>query len=215
MHNPPLIIGIAGGSGSGKSTVAQKIIDGIAASDDAEVLTVIRHDDYYKNQDHLTMEERYQTNYDHPFSFDNDLLIADLKKLKNNEAIDKPLYDFVRHTRAKDTEYLTPTSIIIVEGILILEDERLRDLMDIKIYVHTPADIRFIRRIQRDVQERGRSLESVIQQYLSTVRVMHEQFIEPSKRYADIIIPTGGDNTVAIDLLLTKIYSAHAIRNGV
>lgn len=216
-NKAPLIIGIAGGSGSGKTTVAQKIVESIEGNADNtdKVLTIIKHDDYYKDQAHLDMEERYVTNYDHPFSFDNELLIQDLTDLKNNKTIKKPIYDFVEHTRSDKCETIEPTSIIIVEGILVLEDKRLRDLMDIKIFVHTAADIRFIRRLNRDVLERGRDLQSVMNQYLKTVRVMHDQFIEPSKRYADIIIPTGGDNSVAIDLLLAKIYSAHAERNSV
>ena len=212
LKKGPLIIGIAGGSGSGKTTVSEKIVSAVSQK---EVLTIIKHDDYYKDQGHLTMEERYLTNYDHPFAIDNDLLVADLQKLKQNETIKKPVYDFVNHTRSTDIEIIEPTSIIILEGILTLEDKRLRDLMDIKLFVHTPADIRFIRRLRRDVQERGRSMESVITHYLETVSVMHDQFIEPSKRYADIIIPTGGNNDVAIDLLLTKIYSAHETRNSV
>jgi uridine kinase len=208
----PLIIGIAGGSGSGKTTVSDKIEQSIPKK---EILTIIKHDDYYKDQSHLTLEQRLLTNYDHPFAIDNDLLVTDLLKLKNNQSIENPVYDFVNHTRAHETEIIEPTSIIIIEGILTLEDEALRDLMDMKFYVHTPADIRFIRRLRRDVQQRGRSLESVIQHYLETVSVMHDQFIEPSKRYADIIIPMGGDNIVAIDLILTKIYSAHQTRNSV
>lgn len=212
LKKGPLIIGIAGGSGSGKTTVSEKIVNAVSQK---QVLTIIKHDDYYKDQGHLTMEERYLTNYDHPFAIDNDLLVADLQKLKQNETIKKPVYDFVNHTRSTDIEIIEPTSIIILEGILTLEDKRLRDLMDIKLFVHTPADIRFIRRLRRDVQERGRSMESVITHYLETVSVMHDQFIEPSKRYADIIIPTGGNNDVAIDLLLTKIYSAHETRNSV
>ncbi|MGL5042862.1 MAG: uridine kinase [Culicoidibacterales bacterium] len=212
MKKAPLIIGIAGGSGSGKTTVSDKIAQSIPQK---EILTIIKHDDYYKDQGHLTLQQRLLTNYDHPFAIDNDLLVADLIKLKNNQSIQKPVYDFVNHTRSGEIEIIEPTSIIIIEGILTLEDERLRDLMDMKFYVHTPADIRFIRRLRRDVEQRGRSLESVIKHYLETVSVMHNQFIEPSKRYADIIIPLGGDNTVAIDLILTKIYSAHQTRNSV
>lgn len=208
----PLIIGMAGASGSGKTTVTEKIAQRIP---DNEMLTIIRHDDYYRNQDDLTMEQRLATNYDHPFSLDNTMLFHDLQALKNNCAITKPIYDFVHHTRSKEVEQIQPTSIILLEGILSLEDERLRSLMDIKIFVDTPADICLIRRLQRDVLHRGRSLESVLEQYLTTVRSMHEQFIGPSKRYADIIIPTGGDNLVAIDLLITKIFSAHLDRNSV
>ncbi|GBU10512.1 uridine/cytidine kinase [Erysipelotrichaceae bacterium] len=212
VQKSPLIIGIAGGSGSGKTTVSANIARSIP---DREILTIIRHDDYYKDQSHLTMEQRLETNYDHPFSIDNDLLIADLKKLKANQAIQKPIYDFIQYTRSSKSEVVEPSSIIILEGILTLEDKRLRDLMDMKLFIHTPADIRFIRRLRRDVELRGRSLDAVINHYLETVSVMHDQFIEPSKRYADIIIPTGGDNSVAIDLLTAKIYSAHKTRNSV
>lgn len=205
----PLIIGIAGGSGSGKTTVSENIAKIIGVG---EMLTIIRHDDYYKDQSHLTMEERLKTNYDHPHAIDNNMLIADLLKLKQNQAIEKPIYDFVHHTRATECEIIMPTSIIILEGILTLAEASLRELLDIKVFVHTPADIRFIRRLKRDVQERGRDLDSVIDQYLNVVRVMHEQFVEPSKEFADIIIPMGGANSVAIDLLATKIYRTHEQR---
>lgn len=202
--NKTLVIGISGGSASGKTSISKAIFDYF---DGLKSVVIIRQDDYYKDQSHLTMEERLQKNYDHPFEFDNDLLISDLKKLSSKQAISKPLYDFKQYTRSNDTEVLHPCDVIILEGLFVLEDKRLRSLLDIKIYVDTDADVRFIRRVKRDVFERGRTLESVISQYLLTVKPMHETFIEPSKRYADIIIPEGGSNLVAIDLLTTKINS--------
>lgn len=200
----PVIIGIAGGSASGKTTVADKIIENFGHTSS---VTLIRHDDYYSSQDHLTMEERLLTNYDHPLSLDNELLAKHLQALLAGKTISKPLYDFKNHTRAQETEEMAPTQIIILEGILVLEDQRLRDLMDIKIFVDTDADIRFIRRLKRDIAERGRTFESVVEQYLGTVRPMHNQFVEPSKRFADLILPEGGSNSVAIDLISTKIQS--------
>lgn len=200
----PVIIGIAGGSASGKTTVADKIIENFGHTSS---VTLIRHDDYYNNQDHLTMDQRLLTNYDHPLSLDNELLAKHLEALLAGETILKPMYDFKNHTRAQETETMIPTQIIILEGILVLEDQRLRDLMDIKIFVDTDADIRFIRRLKRDIAERGRTFESVVEQYLGTVRPMHNQFVEPSKRFADLILPEGGSNFVAIDLISTKIQS--------
>lgn len=200
----PVIIGIAGGSASGKTTVADKIIENFGHTSS---VTLIRHDDYYNNQDHLTMDQRLLTNYDHPLSLDNELLAKHLEELLAGETISKPMYDFKNHTRAQETEEMAPTQIIILEGILVLEDQRLRDLMDIKIFVDTDADIRFIRRLKRDIAERGRTVESVVEQYLGTVRPMHNQFVEPSKRFADLILPEGGSNFVAIDLISTKIQS--------
>lgn len=166
---------------------------------------MIQQDMYYKDQSHLSMEERVKTNYDHPMAFDNDLLVEHLQKLIKGEAIEKPRYDFTVHNRAEDTTTVEPREIIIVEGILILEDERIRDLLDIKVYVDTDADIRILRRLVRDIDERGRTVESVIDQYLKMVRPMHMEFTEPTKRYADIIIPEGGHNYVAIDILMAKI----------
>lgn len=199
--NKPIIIGVAGGSGSGKTTVCNKIYEYFSGNS----IAMVEHDSYYRDQSDLSFEERLKTNYDHPFAFDTDLLVEHLKKLQNNESIEVPVYDYTRHTRSNETIHVEPKDVIIVEGILILEDKRLRDLMDIKIYVDTTADLRIIRRIQRDIKERGRSLENIIDQYLSVVREMHEQFVEPSKKYADIIIPEGGHNKVAIDLVITKI----------
>ena len=199
--NKPILIGITGGTGSGKSSIA----DAIYSSFSNECIAMIQQDMYYKDQSHLSMEERVKTNYDHPMAFDNDLLVEHLEKLIKGNAIEKPSYDFTVHNRAKETTTIAPRDIILVEGILILEDERIRDLLDIKVYVDTDADIRILRRLVRDINERGRTVESVIDQYLTMVRPMHMQFTEPSKRYADIIVPEGGHNYVAIDLLMTKI----------
>ncbi|HEY8364237.1 MAG TPA: uridine kinase [Haloplasmataceae bacterium] len=196
-----VIIGIAGGTASGKSTVAQKIASNFNKKD----VTVIKHDDYYKDQSHLSFEERLQTNYDHPLSLDNDLLYQHLLDLLANKPVNKPTYDFTKHTRAEFTEVIEPSKIIILEGILLFEDARLRNLMDIKIFVDTDDDIRFIRRLLRDIKERKRDINHVVNQYLSTVKPMHNQFVVPSKRYADIIIPEGGNNTVAIDIIISKI----------
>ncbi len=200
----PLIIGIAGGTGSGKSTVCKAITQNIPS----DKISFVEQDAYYKDQSHLTFEDRLKTNYDHPFSFDNDLLISQLEELCSGKRIEKPVYDYEMHTRKTDeVVILEPTDIIIVEGIMILEDEKLREKLDIKIYVETEDDIRILRRIQRDIKERGRSVDSVISQYLETVKPAHDQFVEPYKKYADIIMPEGGANQVAIDLVLSKIKS--------
>ena len=204
VMNKPILIGIAGGSASGKTSIARKIKDTFS---DTKSVLIVRQDDYYKDQSGLTMEERVKTNYDHPFAFDNDLLISHLKSLLAGVAVDKPTYDFVVHNRSNITEHLEPADVILLEGLFVLEDEKLRELENIKIFVDTEADIRFIRRLVRDVKERGRELDNIVDQYVNTVRVMHNMFIEPSKRYADIIIPEGGSNEVAIDLLTTKIFS--------
>ena len=197
----PILIGITGGTGSGKTTVAEAIHSAFEGNS----ITMIMQDSYYKDQSHITFEERLKTNYDHPHSIDMDHLIRDLKSLMSGQSIDMPVYDFAEHTRKSETIRIVPTDIIIVEGILVLEDKNLRDLLDIKIYVDTDADIRILRRMQRDINERGRSMESVINQYLNVVRPMHEQFTEPTKRYADIIIPEGGRNKVAIDVIIRSI----------
>ena len=199
--NKPILIGITGGTGSGKSSIA----DAIYSSFSTDCIAMIQQDMYYKDQSDLSMEERVKTNYDHPKAFDNDLLISHLKDLIEGKSIEKPIYDFSVHNRPKETIKVDPKSIIIVEGILVLEDERLRDLLDIKVYVDTDADIRILRRLIRDINERGRTLESVVNQYLDVVRPMHMQFTEPTKRYADIIVPEGGQNKVAIDILVSKI----------
>ncbi len=199
--NKSLVIGITGGTGSGKSTVARKIYDSLPEKS----ITMIEQDCYYKDQSHLSPVERVNTNYDHPFAFDTDLLIQHILQLKTGHAIEKPQYDFTIHNRKKETIYIYPKEIIIIEGILILDSPELRDLLDIKIFVDTDADVRIIRRILRDIHERGRTLESVVKQYLTIVKPMHYEFIEPTKRYADIIIPEGGHNKVAIDVLVAKI----------
>ncbi|WP_274307543.1 uridine kinase [Solibacillus daqui] len=197
----PVVIGIAGGSCSGKTSVTRAIYDVFR---DHSVV-VIEQDFYYKDQSHMTFDERLLTNYDHPLAFDTDLLIEHVHSLIEYKAVKKPVYDYVQHTRSEEVIDVEPKDVIIVEGILVLEDERLRDLMDIKLFVDTDSDLRIIRRIQRDIKERGRTADSVIEQYLSAVRPMHNMFIEPTKRYADVIIPEGGDNNVAIDLMVTKI----------
>ena len=199
----PIIIGVTGGSGSGKTSVSRAIFSNFP---DHSIM-MLEQDSYYKDQSHLSFEERLNTNYDHPFAFDNDLLIQHVGDLLNYKAIEKPVYDYVAHTRSQATIIQEPKEVIILEGILILEDERLRDLMDIKVYVDTDDDIRIIRRIKRDMEERGRTLDSVIEQYLTVVKPMYHQFIEPTKRYADIIVPEGGENHVAIDLITTKVAS--------
>lgn len=200
----PIIIGIAGGSASGKTSISRRLKEQF---DNEGSVLIIRQDDYYKDQSDKPMEERVRTNYDHPFAFDNDLLIQHIQDLTEGKTIEKPTYDYVNHTRSDITETCHPCDVLILEGLFVLEDEQIRDLLDIKIFVDTDADVRFIRRLVRDVKERGRSVDSVVSQYMDTVRPMHEQFIEPSKRYADIIIPEGGHNMVAIDLLTTKITS--------
>ena len=199
----PIIIGVTGGSGSGKTSVSRAIFNNFP---DHSIM-MLEQDSYYKDQSHLSFEERLNTNYDHPFAFDNDLLIQHVGDLLNYKAIEKPVYDYVAHTRSQATIIQEPKEVIILEGILILEDERLRDLMDIKVYVDTDDDIRIIRRIKRYMEERGRTLDSVIEQYLTVVKPMYHQFIEPTKRYADIIVPEGGENHVAIDLITTKVAS--------
>lgn len=200
----PLIIGIAGGTASGKTSISRHIQE---MYDDVTSVLIIRQDDYYKDQSDRTMEERLLTNYDHPDSIDTDLLVQQVRQLMEGKSIEKPLYDFVAHNRSSETETCYPCDVLILEGLFVLQDERIRNLLDIKVFVDTEADIRFIRRLLRDVKERGRSMESVVNQYTSTVRPMHDSFVEPSKKYADVIIPEGGENRVAIDLLITKISS--------
>ena len=199
----PIVIGVAGGSGSGKTTVVRRIVDSLG---DAQV-TVLEHDRYYRDRNDLRFEERAVLNYDHPDSLETDLLVEHLRALRAGGEIDAPVYDFARYARQPNTERLTPRKAVIVEGILIYTDTALRQLMDIKVFVDTDDDTRFIRRLQRDIAERGRTVQSVIDQYLGTVKPMHLEFVEPSKRYADIIIPKGGHNAVAIDMLLTLIRS--------
>lgn len=199
----PVVIGVTGGSGSGKTSVTKAIYESFKGHS----ILMLEQDYYYKDQSDLPFEERLKTNYDHPLAFDNDLLIAHIEQLLRFEPIEKPVYDYSQHTRSDEVIHVEPKDVIILEGILVLEDERLRNLMDIKLYVDTDADLRIIRRMQRDIQERGRTLDSVIDQYVNVVRPMHNQFIEPTKRYADVIIPEGGHNHVAIDLMVTKIQT--------
>ena len=201
MQNRPIIIGVTGGSGGGKTSVSRAIL----ANFPNEKIAMIEHDSYYKDQSHLTFEERIKTNYDHPFAFDTDLMIAQINELLEGRPVDIPTYDYAEHTRSSKTYRQEPQDVFIVEGILVLEDKRLRDLMDIKIFVDTDDDVRIIRRIKRDMEERGRSLQSVIDQYRATVRPMFLQFIEPSKQYADIVIPRGGKNRIAINMLKAQI----------
>lgn len=198
-------IGVAGGSGSGKSTVARNVLEAVGPED----VTYIQQDSYYRDLKHLPSDVRMQLNFDHPDAFDQHLFLQHLQALQQGQDIAKPLYDFKSFTRI-GSETVAPRKVILVEGILVLAQEELRNLLDIKIYVDTDADLRIIRRIKRDVIERGRSLEYVIHQYLDTVRPMHQQFIEPNKRFADIVIPEGGNNQVAMDMLITKIQSVLA-----
>jgi uridine kinase len=203
MQPKPAVIGIAGGSGSGKTSVTKAIIERFGS----ESICLIEQDAYYRDQSDKAFSERLQTNYDHPFAFDNDFLIEHIQMLLKYQPVDKPIYDYTNHTRSKEVLHVEPKEVIIIEGILALEDERLRNLMDIKLFVDTDADLRIIRRLLRDTKERDRTLDSVIDQYVSVVRPMHNQFIEPTKRYADLIIPEGGSNIVAIDLIVTKIQA--------
>lgn len=204
MQSKPLLIGIAGGSASGKTSVAQAIYQKFAKTNRVYIL---KQDDYYKDQSDMEMEQRVKTNYDHPMAFDNELMLAQVNDLLARKTIEKPLYDYKEHTRSSEIEIVDPVDVIIIEGLFALENADLRDLYDLKLYVDTDADIRFIRRLLRDVNERGRSYQSVIDQYLKTARPMHIQFVESSKVYADIIIPEGGSNHVAIDLINTKVSS--------
>ena len=200
MENKILVIGIAGGTGSGKTTLMHNLI-----TEFSDVVTVLSHDNYYKRHDELTYEQRCGLNYDEPAALETDLMARHLDILRRGEAIDCPVYDFTVHNRSDETIRITPEKVIIVEGILIFENKQLRDLMDIKIFVDTDADVRLCRRIVRDVRERGRTLESVVDQYQNTVKPMHEQYVEPSKKFADIIVPEGGRNTVALDMIMGRI----------
>lgn len=210
MSTPkPVVVGVAGGTGSGKTTVIQRILDRVGF----DRIAYLPHDAYYKDASHLPPAERAHLNFDHPNALDNALLIEHIRTLLAGRPVDVPIYDFTTHTRSPQTRRVQPCPVILVEGILVFADEELRRLMDIKIYVETDADIRFIRRLQRDISERGRTVQSVIEQYLSTVRPMHLLFVEPSKRYADIIIPEGGYNEVALEMVISRIealLAAHA-----
>lgn len=197
------IIGVAGGSGSGKSTLVGKLQEAFANDD----VTTLCHDYYYKQHSELSYEQRTRLNYDHPQAFDTDMMVEHIKALKNNVPIEHPVYSFVDHNRTEEKVPVKPSKVIIVDGILIFEHKDLRDLMDIKVYVDTDADVRLARRIMRDVRQRGRSMESVIDQYITTVKPMHEEFVEPSKKYADVIIPEGGFNSVAVQMLIQNIRS--------
>jgi uridine kinase len=197
----PLVIGVAGGSGSGKTTVVRRILEALGDSR----VPVLEHDRYYRDRNDLRLEERAALNYDHPDSLETDLMVRHVHELRAGRPVQAPVYDFARHARKEDTETIAAGRAVIVEGILIYTDPDLRKLMDVKVFVDTDDDTRFIRRLQRDIAERGRTVESVIDQYLGTVKPMHLEFVEPSKRYADIIIPQGGHNTVAIDMLLRLI----------
>ena len=200
MDNNILVIGIAGGTGSGKTTLMNNLIKAFQ-----EDVTILSHDNYYKRHDDLTYEERCQLNYDEPAALETDLMAQHLELLRQGQAIDCPVYDFTQHNRSNETIRIEPRKVIIVEGILIFENQPLRDLMDIRIFVDTDSDIRLCRRIKRDVNKRGRSLESVLTQYQETVKPMHEMYVEPSKKYANIIVPEGGKNLVALDMIMGRI----------
>lgn len=197
----PLIIGIAGGSGSGKSTVARRVAEALVGAS----VAYLDMDAYYRNFAHLPLEERRRVNWDHPDAFDHELLACQLARLVSGEAVQKPVYDFVTHTRSAVTERVEPADVVVIDGILLFVDERIRDLCDVKVFVDTEADIRLIRRIRRDMGKRGRPLNEILEQYLTTVQPMHLQFVEPSKRYADVIVPRGGHNAVAIEMIIAKI----------
>ncbi len=199
----PFVIGVAGGSGSGKTTVVRRIVDSLGL----EQVTWLDHDRYYRDRNDLRLEERASLNYDHPDALETDLMVEHVRALKSGRPVAAPQYDFTRHARLAQTDEFVPRRALIVEGILVFTDAALRELMDLKVFVDTDSDTRFIRRLQRDVAERGRTMDSVIDQYQSTVKPMHLEFVEPSKRYADVIIPLGGHNTVAVDLLLTMLRS--------
>ncbi len=198
---PPIVIGIAGGTGSGKTTVANVLLQRVGA----HRLSFLPHDAYYRDLRHLSMQERNRINFDHPDSLETDLLVQHIQQLKNWESICLPIYDFTTHSRTQQTILVEPHPVILVEGILIFYEQALRNIFDVKIFVDTDADIRFIRRLQRDIRERGRTTDSVINQYINTVRPMHLEFVEPSKRYADLIIPEGGQNSVALDMLTARV----------
>ena len=205
--NDILVIGIAGGTGSGKTTLMDNLMKRFGSD-----VTVLSHDNYYRRRDDMTLEERSKVNYDEPAALETDLMVRHLEKLRQGEAIECPVYDFAQHNRSNKTITIQPKRVIIVEGILIFEDRALRDLMDIRIFVDTDADVRLGRRILRDVEERGRTLQSVLDQYQTTVKPMHEKYVEPSKKFANIVVPEGGQNYVALDMILTRI--ARHLENG-
>jgi uridine kinase len=197
----PLLIGIAGGTGSGKSTVARKIAEGLPAGS----VVIIDHDSYYRDHSDLTVEQRRLINFDHPDALDNDLLVSHLQELRAGRAVDIPIYDFKTDSRLPERRHVEPTRIVIVEGILVFVEERVRRLLDVRVFVDTDADLRVFRRIRRDLEQRGRTFQSIREQYYTTVRPMHLQFVEPSKRWADLIVPEGGENLIAVDLILGKL----------
>ena len=201
VSRTPIIIGVAGGSGSGKTTVVREIVRSLGP----DQVTVIHHDSYYRDSSHLPLQEREAINYDHPNALETELLVQHLGELQRGQPVSVPVYDFTAHARSEEVQRTDPRKVVIVDGLLILFDRQLRELMDIKIFVDTDADLRFIRRLSRDLRERGRTVDAVIEQYTSTVRPMHLEFVEPSKRYADIIVPQGGFNRVGVDMIMTKI----------
>ena len=205
--NDILVIGIAGGTGSGKTTLMDNLMKRFGND-----VTILSHDNYYRRRDDMTLEERSKVNYDEPAALETDLMVSHLEKLRQGEAIECPVYDFAQHNRSNKTTTIQPKRVIIVEGILIFEDEALRNLMDIRIFVDTDADVRLGRRILRDVEERGRTLQSVLEQYQTTVKPMHEKYVEPSKKFANIVVPEGGQNYVALDMILSRI--ARHLENG-
>jgi uridine kinase len=206
----PLIIGIAGGTGSGKSTVARKVAESLTSAS----VAFIDMDAYYKNFAHLSMVERRRVNWDHPDAFDVDLFVEHLSRLCAGEAIDKPVYDFVTHVRSPQRVHVAPSDVVVIDGILLFVDARVRSLLDVKVYVDADADVRLIRRLKRDMAHRGRPFDEILEQYLGTVRPMHLQFVEPSKRYADVIVPRGGHNAIAIEMIIAKIQRRLAARRG-
>ena len=200
-HEIPIVIGIAGGSGSGKTTLAQLILERVGR----DHIAYLPHDAYYKDLSHLSQEQRSNINFDHPDSLDTDFMIEHIRQLRDHQAIELPVYDFTRHTRTQETRQINPKPVVTVEGILIFAEPALRKVLDVKIYVDTDPDLRFIRRLERDIHERGRTTDSVVHQYLGTVRPMHLEFVEPSKRYADVIVPEGGLNAVAMEMVVARL----------
>jgi uridine kinase len=209
LSTKPIVFGVAGGTASGKTTVARAILKAVGASQ----VAYLPHDAYYRDMIHLPLPERAKLNYDHPDSLETELLIEQVRQLLDGKSVDIPVYDFTNHRRTADTLRVDPCPIILIDGILIFTDPVLRDLMDIKVYVDTEADVRFIRRLQRDIRDRGRSLESIIDQYMGTVRLMHLEFVEPSKRYADVIVPHGGLNKVAMEMVVARLVSLLKIQD--
>lgn len=201
----PLVIGIAGGTGSGKSTVARRVAEALTSGSSAASVAFVDMDAYYRNFAELSMAERRRVNWDHPDAFDLDLFVDHLARLSRGEPIEKPVYDFVEHLRAPASVPIAPSDVVVIDGILLFVDERVRALCDVKVYVDADADVRLIRRLRRDIVKRGRPFDEILEQYLSTVRPMHQQFVEPSKRYADVIVPRGGHNAVAIEMIVAKI----------